>query len=226
MKTLKPKEPKLSSLILTSASGIVLGVLLGVSILLSKPVSIVSAVPDQELLSKPGNYNTYYRSGRVDSGESPNLRSGVGRIQRRTAGPVSFSEGEVNHFFKSLNVGEPVNTSEDSSAKIGPFNVRIEGDQIYTSLKIVLDPNGNPFEMMVMANVGFENSDEGPQLVVNSVRINSLPIPGLAGIVSSMIETSIAETAWPEEVLEMWQNIRAIEVESGKLITEVGLRRA
>ncbi len=226
MKKLKPKEPKRSTLILTAISGVMLGALLGVSLLLSRPVSVVSSVPDEALLSKPGNYSTYYRSGRVDSGESPNLRSATGRIQRRSPGPVSFSEGEVNYFFKSLSFGEPANTSEDEPAKIGPFNVRMEGDQIFASLKIVVDPNGSPFEVMVMANVGFENSDEGPQFKVNSLRINSLPVPGMAGIISSMIESKIEETPWPEEVLEMWQNIRAIEVESGKLITEVGLRRA
>lgn len=203
-----------------------LGALLGVSLLLSNKVNVVSSVPDESLLSKPGNYNTYYRAGRVDGGETANLRSGTGRIQRRTTGPVSFSEGEINYFFKSLDFGEPVVKPADASSKVGPLNVRLEGDQIYASMKFVLDPNGNPFDVMVMANVGFENTDAGPEFKVNSLRFNSLPIPGMAGLISSMIESKIAETPWPEEVLEMWQNIRAIEVESGKLITEVGLRRA
>ncbi|MBD5779240.1 hypothetical protein IEN85_07025 [Pelagicoccus sp. NFK12] len=225
MKKLKSKEPKLSTLIFTACSGIALGIALGAFLLLSKNVSVASSVPDPALLSKPGNYNTYYLAGRVDGGESPNLRSGKGRIQRRSPGPVSFSEGEVNYFFKSLDFGEPVD-GEGAPVKVSPFNVRIEGDQIYTSLKIVVDQSGSPVEFMVMANVGFDNTDEGPEFKVKSLRINSLPIPGMAGLVSSMIESKIAETPWPEEVLEMWQNIRAIEVESGKLITEVGLRRA
>ncbi len=226
MKKLKPKEPKLSTLILTASSGIMLGALLGFSLLLARPASTVSSVPDDAIVSKPGNYNTYYLSGRVDSGESANLRSGVGRINRRSPGPVSFSEGEVNYFFKSLSFGEPVGSPEEQGAKIGPFNVRIVGDQIFASIKIVVDSNGSPFEILALANVGFENTDAGPEFNVNSLRINSLPVPGMAGLISSMIESQIEETPWPEEVLEMWQNIRSIEVESGKLITEVGLRRA
>jgi hypothetical protein len=226
MKKLKPKEPKRSTLIFTALSGIMLGVLLGMSLLLSRSVSVVSSVPDEALLSKPGNYNTYYRAGRVDGSESANLRSGTRRIERRATGPVSFSEGEVNYFFRSLSLGEPVENVGESAVKIGPFNVRIEGDQIYASLKIVMDPNGNPFEMMVLANVGFENTDAGPEFKVKSLRLNSLPVPGMAGLVTSMVESRIAQTPWPEEVLEMWENIRAVEAESGKLIAEVGLRRA
>ncbi|MDQ8179456.1 hypothetical protein [Pelagicoccus sp. SDUM812005] len=226
MKKITPKEPKLSTLILTASSGIMLGALLGVSLLLSRPVNTVSSVPDESLLSKPGNYNTYYRPGSVDPAESANLRSGTGRIKRRSPGPVSFSQGEVNYFFKSLSFGEPVGEAKDEGAKVGPFNVRMEGDQIFASIKIVVDPNGSPFEILALANVGFENTDEGPEFKVNSLRINSLPVPGMAGLISSMIESKIAQTPWPEEVLEMWENIRAIHVESGKLITEVGLRRA
>lgn len=226
MKNLKPKEPKLSTLILTASTGIMLGGLLGFSLLLARPVSTVSGVPDNALVSKPGNYTTYYLPGRVDGAESANLRSGAGRIKRRSPGPVSFSAAEVNYFFKNISFGEPENTSEAEGARVGPFNVRIEGDQIFASVKVVVDPSGSPFEILALANIGFENTDAGPQFKVNSLRINSLPIPGIAGLVSSMIESKIAETPWPEEVLEMWQNIRSIEVESGKLITEVGLRRA
>ncbi len=227
MKYLKPKEPKLLTLILTASSGIMLGASLGIFLLLSHPASVVSSVPDAAVLSKPGNYDTYYLSGRVDSGESANLRSGTGRIKRRSPGPVSFSEGEVNYFFKNIAFETAENSSEsEEGARIGPFNVRIMGDEIFASMKIVIDPTGSPFEILVLANVGFENSEEGPALVVNSLRINSLPVPGLAGFVTSMIESKIAQTPWPEEVLEMWQNVKSIEVESGKLITDVGLRRA
>lgn len=227
MKNIKPKEPKLLTLILTASSGVVLGGLLGISILLSRPPVTVTTVPEEDSQTKVGDYNTYFTPGRVDAGESANLRSGVGRIKRRTNGPVSFSEAEVNRFFKDIDFGEPVaEEGAAAPANIGPFNVRISGDQIFATLKITVDPEGKPFEVLVLANLGFENSDAGPSLVVNSLRVNSLPIPGFAGLITSMIESKVAETPWPEEILEMWQNIKGIEVESGKLIAEVGLRRA
>ncbi|MBK1875421.1 hypothetical protein [Pelagicoccus mobilis] len=227
MKKMKPKEPKLLTLILTATSGVVLGGLLGISVLLSRSPVTVTTVPEEDEYTKVGDYNTYFTPGRVDAGESANLRSGTSRIKRRTNGPVSFSEAEVNRFFKNIKFGDPVvEEGGKKPANIGPFNVRISGDQIYATLKITVDPEGSPFEVLVLADLGFENSDAGPELVVNSLRVNSLPIPGFAGLVTSMIESKVAETPWPEDILEMWQNIKSIEVESGKLITEVGLRRA
>lgn len=227
MKLLKPKEPKLSTLILTASSGIMLGALLGVSLLLSRQASVVSTLPEEGVVSEPGNYNTYYMVGRVDGSESPNLRSGSGRIKRRSPGPVSFSEGEVNYFFENLDFGEPVEGGDAAqSARVGPFNVRLDGDQIVATLKITVDPKGDPFEVLVLANLAFKKSEEGPEFVVESLRVNSLPIPGMGGLISSMIKSKIAESPWPEDVIEMWQNIKDIEVESNKLITEIGLRRA
>jgi len=227
MKKRPLKEPKLSTLILSASSGIVLGALLGISILLSRQPVTVTTVPEDDSYTKVGDYNTYFTPGRVDAGESANLRSGSGRIKRRTNGPVSFSEAEVNRFIKDIDfAGAEVEEGGEKNANVGPFNVRISGDQIYATLKITMDPEGSPFEVLVLANLGFENSDAGPALVVKSLRVNSLPIPGFAGLVSSMIESKVAAAPWPEEVVEMWQNIKAIEVESGKLITDVGLRRA
>lgn len=227
MKKITPKEPKRSTLVMTALSGVMLGVLLAVSLLLSRQSSTVTTLPDESLLSQPGNYTTYYLKGRVDGAESANLRSGTGRIMRRSPGPVSFSEGEVNHFFSAIEFGEVV--AEEGStppARIGPFNVRLDGDRIIASLKITVDATGEPFELLVLANVVFENSDTGPELLIRNVRINSLPVPGMAGLVSSMIASKISETPWPEELVEMWENIKSVQVESGQLITEVGLRRS
>lgn len=192
---------------------------------------MVSAPPDEEVLSQPGNYNTYVLPGRVAGSESANLRSGTGRILRRTAGPVSFSEDEINYFFENIEFPKP--DTEDGEkeqvkggARMGPFVVRLVGDKIYGSFKIVIDPQGSPFELRAVSELSFENTDAGPVLHVSNTRINSLPVPDIGGIFSSMVADKIAETAWPEDLIEMWQNIRKIEVESDKVITEVGLRRA
>lgn len=229
MKKLKTKEPKLSILILTAASGILLGGLLGMSILLSKqPVVVTSTMEDESAAKELGDYTTYYTPGRTTGMETPNLRSGMGRMQRRSPGPISFSEEEVNYFFNRINFESPAEEGEEqaSAPRFGPFNVKINGDEILASFKIVVDPSGEAFEMMVFAELEFTNVDQGPELAVKNLRLNSLPVPGFGGLVSSMIESKIAETPWPEELVEMWQNVKAIEVESDKLITEVGLRRA
>lgn len=230
MKKLTSKEPKRSSLILTATSGVVLGLLLGVWILLSRPVKVVAQQPEAAVLEEPGDYTAFFTPGRVAGGESQNLRNGLIRIERRTPGPISFSEDEVNYFFGQFKRAEPAESegeaAPEEATRMEQFNLRIEGDRMQASVKIVVDPKGDRFEMLVWADIGFENTDAGPELVVKSVRVNSLPIPAPGGLLTSLIESKLAEVEWPDSYLEMWQNIRSIQLESGKLITEIGLRRA
>ena len=79
--------------------------------------------------------------------------------------------------------------------------------------------------MLVKANVGFLNTDAGPKIVLSNVRVNSLPIPGFGGIVTGMATSVIEGMEMPADLVEMWSNIRRIELESGKMIVDVGLRR-
>lgn len=229
MKKLKPKEPKASSIIITAFTGIFLGGALGVSLLLSKPVNVVSKMPDADAPGSLGDYTTHFVVGRKAAAETTNLRSGIARIQRRTPGPVSFSEDEINYYLGKLKPKEEENAADKSAGagtRLEQFNVRIVGDVMIASVKIIIDPTGDRFEMLAQAEVGFENTDDGPQLLVKSLRVNSLPVPTFGGMVGSMIQSKLTETEWPEEYIEMWENIRNIELESGKLITEVGIRRA
>ncbi|MBC2607799.1 hypothetical protein [Pelagicoccus albus] len=230
MKKLKTKEPKLLTLILTASSGIFLGVLLGITILLSRPAKVVTSMDEDGATTERGDYTSIYMKGRVSGTETSNLRGGLSRLQRRSPGPVSFSEAEINYFFGQLGKGDKEETTEETPdkqpAKIGPFNLRIQDDRMFANLKVVVDPQGDPFELLAVAELKFENSESGPTLSVTGLRLNSLPIPGLGGLVTSLVQSKIAETAWPEEFIEMWQNVKTITLEDGQLIAEVGLRQA
>ncbi|MDQ8202139.1 hypothetical protein [Pelagicoccus sp. SDUM812003] len=227
MKKLKPKEPTLLSVIMTGCSGVSLGVLLGIWLLITEPVNAVSKLPDADAPRKLGDYGTDFKAGRKAAAETTNARSAVSRIQRRTPGPVSFSEEEINYFIGSLEPEkEGADDAEESSTSLENFNVRIDGDVMHASVKVVMNPTGDRFEMLVQARLHFENSEAGPELVIDSMRVNSLPVPAVGGMISSMISSKLASTEWPEDFVEMWQNIKSIELESDKMIVEVGLRRA
>ena len=237
MKPIKHKEAKLLPLLFTAASGICLGLLLGIFYLLSLPPEKLSSAPKPDTERVPGRYTATFVEGRRGV-ETPNLRTGVSRIERRTIGPVSFSEDEVNYFFsqfkgdkdeKSKPTG-PSQQGQDEQEKpessLEQFNVHLDGDQMVVSFKLIIDPKGDRFEMLVQGNVGFENTDTGPQLRVNSLKVNSLPVPTLGGAVTSMIESKIAQAQLPDDLVKMWKNVRKIELESSKLIVDVGMRKA
>lgn len=228
MRKLKPKEPKTIALVLTAATGVGLGLLLGISFLLSIPPERIAQDPDPEATSKPGDYTAHYRTGQTANAETPNMRTAISRIQRRTPGPVSFSEEELNYFFKQSKPSpQPAGAdAPKDEAVFEQFNIRLVEDRMIVSGKAILNPQGDRFEMLLQAQVDFENEESGPRLVVKEMKANSMPIPSFGGLVESMLRSKVESSELPEEWTDLWSNIREIQIESGKLIAHVGLRRA
>lgn len=226
MKPIKQKEPKLITLIFTAFSGISLGLLLGIFLLIKEPPSTVSKIPTPEEKATVGNYKAWQVSGKVGAAESPNYRTAISRIQRRTLGPVSLSEEEINYFFAQFKNGEKPAEGANQSSSLDGLNFYLEGDQMIASFRLVIDPKGDRFEMLVQANVDFENSDAGPKLVIKSMKVNSLPLPNVGNMLAGMVASKLQEAELPEDLVKMWENVKKIELESGKLIVEVGFRQA
>ncbi len=227
MKPIKQKEPRLLTLLFTAFSGISLGLTLGIFLLLTKAPTKVAQLPEPDQAREPGDYQAYYATGKVAPAETPNLRSGLSRIQRRTVGPISFSEEELNYFIGTFK-GQEAKPAEGAPARrsdVEQLNFHLAGERMIATFKVVIDPQGDRFEMLVQADVTFENSDAGPELAISSMKINALPVPSAGGALTSMVESKLREAALPEDLVKMWQNIRKLDVESGKLIVEVGLRR-
>lgn len=206
-------------------SGICLGSLLGGYFLLMKPV--ISGTANETVLSKPGNYDTYFAKGGTAGGESTNYRNRIRRVKNRTKGPTSFSEDDINFFFSQFKSEKAplAEGAEPPQSSIEQFNVKITGDQMYVSFKLIFDPTGDRFEVLVKANMSFENSNTGPEMRLSDFRLNSLPVPGMGGLLTSIISSKVEGMALPDDLLEMWENIRSIELESDKVIVDIGLRR-
>ncbi len=230
MKFVKPKEPKLSALILTASSGICCGFALAAYLLFITPVDVVSKTPSEEVLSKPGEYRAFYKPGRVGGSESRNLETAIKRIKRRTPGPVTLDESEINYLFeqfgKAADSGKESEKAAPQGTRVEDLKTRFEGERMFVGMKLVSQSGGSRTNHLLQAELGFSNGEAGPFLTVKSVTINSLPLPMLGGVVGSMIRSKVEEIEWPAEYVEMWNNIREIRVESGSLVLEVGLRRA
>jgi len=233
MKPVTPNEPSLRALLFTSLSGLLLGIMLAVYILVTEPVSVVSRPPDEATLAKPGNYQTHWISGRLAPSESSNLRSARGKAMRRTRGVVSLSEDEANLFLTQLRPLPPLPAEqggpeepEPERVRMGPLSLRLVGDRIYGDFKLVMDPNGSPFELHLTGELIFENLEAGPRLQLADVRANSLPVPTFGGFLAGFVSSQVAKTAWPENVVAMWENIRSIEIESDQILADIGLPRS
>lgn len=228
MKRINRKEPSKFSMIFTALSGVSLGVLGGAYLMLMLPAKTVARTPGEDILSKPGNYNTFYVSGQTGSAETVSMKTALARIERRSPGPVSFSEEEVNFFLERL-FDESKSKEEDGSEgeqekgaiSFGRINVNLSGDQMFMSIKA----KWGTLDVLAQSKVSFENTEQGPVFKVHSLRLNSLPVPMLGGLVSSKIVSKIEAIEFSEENLTRWKNIKEIELESDKLITIVGLRR-
>lgn len=208
-------------------SGVSLGLLLGLWLLLMEPSNRVTRAPSAEDLAKPGDYSAYHVGGKVGAVETPNLRTGLTKLDRRTTGPVTFTEEELNYFFAKQPSPNTATAGEKGPpSSLEGLNFHMAGDQLFVNFKLVLDPQGKRFEILVLAEVAFENTDAGPKLVVKSTKLNALPLPNLAGFVTGMASDKLAEAPLPEGMLKMWNNIRGIKVVEGQLVLDVGLRRA
>ena len=232
MKPLKHKDPGLAQLILTAGSGIVLGLLAGAAYLLSMPVSRAAKVPDAALLDKPGELTTYYTPGATASVDSPTLSSRLSRIERRTPGPLTFTEEEVNRYIQSLReeakdaaAAPQGEAAPESELKIDSINVRIADGEMLWGMKKVLNPTTDPFEMLVQMTAHFENTEsEGPRFVIDSIRLNSMPVPSLAGAVPAMIVGKLSDMGWPEHLVRKWENIKEIQLQDKAMVVTVGPR--
>lgn len=229
MKPLKHKEPGLAQLILTAGSGVSLGALAACAYLLATPAVRLAQAPEADAPDPPGKLAASYLPGGSALVDSPTFGSRLARVDRRTAGPVTFSEEEINRYIsqqraameKAPAEGEE---AEKGAAKLETINVRLDGDRMVWNIKTILNPTADPFELLAQIQARFENAPAGPELVVESLRINALPVPTLGGLATSVIVAKLAQVPWSDDLLRKWENIREMSVEEGALVVVVGPR--
>src|SRR5688572_23407618 len=145
MKPLKHKEPGLAQLILTAGSGVTLGALAACAYLLATPAVRLSQEPEADAPDSPGKLAAYYLPGDSALIDSPTFSSRLSRVDRRTAGPVTFSEEELNRYIsqqRSAMEKAPAEGEEPAkgAAKLESINVRLDGDRMIWNIKTIFNP--------------------------------------------------------------------------------------
>ncbi len=196
-------------MILTAVSGITLGILLGGFLLLKEPPLRGKGPSGVE---KMGDYATYYTPGSIASAESATVRSRISRLARQVPGAIPFTEMEINHYMSQFQSAETTEDGKPADVAFSPPNVRIENEAFVLSTKLVFNPKGDRFEVLVQAMGRFENGESGVALKVDRLLLNSLPVPQFGGLVQNLFMKNAAAIPLPTEVQDSLGAIKEIEL--------------
>ena len=204
------KEPSIKGMLFTAMSGVTLGLALGCVLLIQeKPMKASSS---NSVSHVQGFYRADYSVGSVASEETPTTRSRMSRLNRKTPGPISFTESELNHYLSEFKSSE---TNEDGSPADISFsapNVCLEEKAIVLNTKVVVNPKSDRFEVMVQAFCHFEQGADGPEMKLDRLVLNSFVVPEIGSFVGDMFMAKLSAMPWRAEMVDCWKAIREIEL--------------
>lgn len=209
MKRGLPKEPSISGMLLTAISGVTLGVLLGGFILL-REAPLRGVNPSGP--GKIGDYAAYYSPGSVASAESATVKSRISRLGRQIPGSIPFTEMEINHYLGQYKSADTTEDGAPANIAFSSPNVRIETDQFILSSKIIVNPKKDRFEVLLQAYGHFENRENGVNMKIDKILLNSLRVPKFGGLVENLFESNKAMFPLPTEVKNSLGAIREVEL--------------
>ena len=213
----KQKEPTLGFMLFTAFSGVFLGTLAAVALLLSKPVDSGSGTTPAEEDRKIGDYSVGYQPGIALSSESAAFKSRMTRFRRKLPGPLTFNEGEVNYFLKQFESAAPEGEEgETSNLNMSSPNLKIADEKLILSSVLVINPDTDPFKLTVQTEIRFDVTESGPRLRMGNAHLNSLPVPGFVS--NMLIGTLLEKASFPAELLDAWNSVKEIKLEEGKFL--------
>ena len=213
----KQKEPSLGFMLFTAFSGVFLGTLAAIAMLLSKPVDSAAGAATSGEDRKIGDFSVGYQPGFALSSETAAFKSRMTRFRRKLPGPLTFNEGEVNYFLRQFESAPPEGEEvEASNLKMSSPNLKIADEKLILSSVVVINPDTDPFKLTVQTEIRFDVTESGPRMRMGSAHLNSLPIPGF---VSGMLIGKLMEKAsFPAELLDAWKAIKEMKLEDGKFL--------
>lgn len=215
MKRGLPKEPSTSGMILTAVSGVSLGILLGGFILLREAPLRGNKASNP---GKVGDYASYYNPGSVASADSATVKSRISRLGRQVPGSIPFTEMEINHYLSQFQSAETTEDGKPSNMSFSSPNVRIETDQFILSSKVIISPMKDRFEILVQTVGHFENRDDGVELKIDKIILNSLIVPKFGGLVENLFHSNPAMIPLPTEVKSALGAIREVELLQDQIV--------
>jgi len=200
-------------MLFTAFSGVFLGTLAAIAMLLSKPATAAKA--GGAGIRKIGDYSVSYQKGFALDSETPGFKSRMVRYRRKLPGSLVFNEGEVNYYFLKQFQTKP-EEGEEANVEMGAPNLRFAHEKMILSSVIVMNPNSDPFELTFQTEINFEATETGPKLKVGEGSLNSLPLP--SAITNMLIGKILGAATLPTELSEPWKAVKEIKLEESKFV--------
>ncbi len=218
MKRGLPKEASIKGMLFTAFSGTLVGLILACVILLKETPKKSQGTPSVSSVPRLGIYQAEYSIGSVDAAESATSRSRMSRLSRKTPGPIPFSESELNYYLSQYRSADTNEDGTPANVSFSSPNVRLEEKSFVVSSKIVVNPKSDRFEILAQVFCHLENGENGIELKIDRLVLNSLVVPQLGGIVGDMILSKLAAIPLPADLVDSWKAIREIELLEDKLV--------
>lgn len=216
MKRGLPKEPTIKGMLFTAMSGAVLGLLLGSVILLKETPTKSRNVGDG--YQRVGVYQGQYSVGAVATAESATTRSRLSRLNRRSPGPIPFTEAELNQYLGQFKSAETNADGSPADFSFSAPNICLEENAFVMNSKVVVNPKSDRFEIMVQAYCHFESGSDGIEMKIDRIILNSFVVPALGGFVGDIFLSKLSAIPWPADVVDSWNAIREVELLEDKLV--------
>lgn len=210
-------KPKLLGLLFTITSGVSLGLLLAIFFLLTRPVAQMASEPS-ESYDTPAQYIVPYIKGKVAGNESLELKKNLRRMENRMPGDLALSEKDVNWL-----LGEWFGAAEEEGAEVesGNPNLRMKADGMVFSLPVTVSPaTNNSFTLVLQVGSRFEESDDGPLFVADSLYLNCLRLPAIG--LGSMIREKFAAIELPPKLQEGLSLVSLVKHQESGLVLSIG----
>jgi len=213
----KQKEPSLGFMLFTAFSGVFLGTLAAVVILLLNPVESPKVGVAGKESKQLGDYSISYAPGYSLGTESRDFKSSMTRFKRKLPGSLVFEEGEINYFLSQFKAAPAEGEEEQkSNVLMGSPNLKFGEEKMVLSSVVVINPDTSPFKLTLQTDIQFEATETGPKMIVGSSYLNCLPVPGFLS--NMLIGKILGQASFPAELADSWKAVKDIRVEEKKFV--------
>ena len=211
--------PSWTEVIFGALLSLVLGVVLAVAYLITKPVTTVKEMPKE-----PVTGMVYHIEGSKDGTRG---RSWVAKRQQLVAGlSVTLSEDELNTAVTAVNAPaprkagakeEPVAEAKPGAFTAGAPNFRIRDQALQIAVPVTINTLDLGLNVLVQARGDFEK--QGDQFVFNpkSLLVGSCPVEKIPGLSTIIMNKFVGTQKMPEDIAGAWAKLANVSIDGTKL---------
>ena len=216
--------PSLSEVLIGAALSVVIGALIGLALLVTKPVLKVSEIPKDAPSGQ-----IYF----IDGAHLPARMADIDAKEKKLlAGQsVSFDESELNLMFEpsapqaegSKGAGKPDPKAPAPAAApsgfltLGKLSFRLHDNLLQLAAPLTVSALGFSTDVIVQVNGDFQKSDGVYHFVPSSILVGSCPLEHLPVIPGLLVQKVEAGMKFPPELEDAWAKLSLVAVQGTTL---------